>query len=146
MTENREIIRHPRQQGQGPHRALPVGFMPLRLCVEQQALQIDVITPVATVGRCSDADVRLGYPDVSRRHCQFVFENGQWRVYDLRSLNGVYVNQQPIANATLFAGDQVRVGSVTFLILSATPAPDEEKRKHEKLRQIAKVLPADDER
>ena len=146
MTEKRQIIRHPRQRGQGPHRVLPAGFMPLRLCVEQQLLQIDVITPVATVGRLSDADLRLAYADVSRRHCQFVFENGQWRVYDLHSLNGVYVNQRPIADATLFAGDQVRVGSVTFLILSATPVHDEEERKHEKLRQIVDVLPAEDER
>ena len=129
MTEKKETIHHPRHRGQGPHLALPVGFLPLRLHVEQQGLQIDVITPVAVVGRRSDADVRLAYPDVSRRHCQFVFDNGPWRVHDLHSLNGVYVNQQPTADATLFAGDHVRVGSVTFLILSATPVHPEEEMK-----------------
>ncbi len=142
MSEKREIIRHPRHRNQGPHVALPAGFTPLRMCVEQEALQIDVVTPIAVVGRRSDADLRLGFPDVSRRHCQFVFESGQWRVRDLQSLNGVYVNQRPVAEAALYAGDQVRVGSVTFLILSATPMQPEKELRHDLLRQIVEVLPA----
>jgi pSer/pThr/pTyr-binding forkhead associated (FHA) protein len=139
MTEKRAIIGHSRHGRQGPHRPLPTGFAPLRLYVEAHSLQIEVVVPVVRVGRHSNSDLRLGDADISRQHCQFVFESGQWRVYDLHSLNGVFVNNAAAADATLFAGDRVRVGSVTFLVLSATPVYEE--RDHEKLRQIVDVLP-----
>jgi pSer/pThr/pTyr-binding forkhead associated (FHA) protein len=139
MTEKRAMIGHARHGGQGPHRPMPTGFAPLRLRVEAHSLQIDVISPVATVGRHSAVDLRLGYPDISRKHCQFVFENGQWRVYDLHSLNGIFVNRSLVAEAILFGGDEIRIGCVTLLVLSGTPL----RAEHEKLRQIANVLPAD---
>lgn len=140
MTEKQETIDHARHPGQGPHLVLPAGFTPLRLRVVGRDAQIEVNGPIATVGRRSDTDLRLAFPDISRRHCQFVFANRLWRVYDLHSLNGVYVNNLPIDEATLYAGDHVRVGAVTFLVISATPLRD---KKNEKLRQIVEVLQAD---
>jgi pSer/pThr/pTyr-binding forkhead associated (FHA) protein len=140
MTEKREIKGHARHKAQGPHFDLPRDFVPLRLHVEGESLQIELACPVAIVGRHSDADVRFAYPEVSRRHCQLVFANGQWRIIDLTSLNGVYVNDARTVEATLYAGDQVRIGCVRLLVESATPTRTEEQ--HEKLRQIAAVLPA----
>ena len=92
---------------------------------------------MAIVGRHTDVDLRLAFADVSRRHCQFLFDNGVWRVLDLNSLNGVFVNNQHVLDVPLYAGDQVRVGCVTMLVLAGTPLKDD----NEKLRQIADVLP-----
>ncbi|HYV37887.1 MAG TPA: FHA domain-containing protein, partial [Gemmataceae bacterium] len=64
--------------------------------------------------RHSAADVRLALPDVSRRHCRFVFSDGSWRVFDLNSLNGVFVNGERLQEATVFHGDRIRIGSLTF--------------------------------
>jgi FHA domain len=143
MTETRQIVGHGRHTLQGPHADLPVGFVPLRLCVQGEHLHIDVACPVVIVGRHSDADLRFAFPEVSRRHCRLVFENWQWRIYDLRSLNGICVNNTPTVEATLYTGDVVRIGCVTLLIEAGTPLrlSKIEEAKREKLRQITEAWP-----
>ena len=140
MAETRLIIGHDRHQGQGPHLDLPGDFVPLRLCLDGNRLNLDVTCPVAIVGRHTDADLRFAYPDISRRHCRFAFENGQWRVYDLKSLNGIYVNNVPTLEATLYAGDILRIGCVKLLVIAGTPVRMA-RAEDEKLRQIVEVLP-----
>jgi pSer/pThr/pTyr-binding forkhead associated (FHA) protein len=68
------------------------------------------------MGRHSECEIRLPLPDVSRRHCRFRYENGVWTVIDLQSLNGVFVNEQPIDRAELRQGDRLRVAGFMFLI------------------------------
>jgi pSer/pThr/pTyr-binding forkhead associated (FHA) protein len=107
---------------QGPHRplepaeALPADFLPLRLIQQPAGTTIELTVPDMVVGRHSEADVRLPMPDVSRRHCRFVFGNGNWVVMDLNSLNGVYVNDEPVGQATLTQGDRVKIGSFVFAV------------------------------
>jgi pSer/pThr/pTyr-binding forkhead associated (FHA) protein len=137
MMQTRKIIGHPPQDGQGPHLALPAGFTPLRLTLEGLSLDVEVNCPVAIVGRHTDVDLRLAFADISRRHCSFVFDEGAWRLHDLNSLNGVYVNNQRVVDMPLYAGDHVRVGCVNMLVLAATPVNAEQA----KLQQIADVLP-----
>src|SRR5260370_6257549 len=83
MTETRQIVGHSRHTLPGPHADLPVGFVPLRLCVAAENLHIDVTVPVVIVGRHSDADLRFAFPEVSRRHCRLAFDDGQSRISDL---------------------------------------------------------------
>ena len=107
---------------QGPHRprdhaeTLPPGFVPLRLILRPTGTTIELSRPDMIVGRHSEADVRLPLPDVSRRHCRFLFGNGNWVVMDLNSLNGVYVNEEPVGQATLRQGDRVRIGGFVFVV------------------------------
>jgi pSer/pThr/pTyr-binding forkhead associated (FHA) protein len=105
---------------QGPHKDLgqdlPLGFIPLRLLLLPGGLPIELTRPDMLVGRHSDADIRLALPDVSRRHCRFVFQHGQWKVIDLNSLNGVFVNDERMQEATLYNGDEVRLGGFTFAV------------------------------
>lgn len=68
------------------------------------------------VGRHSEADIRLPLPDVSRKHCRFQFIDGNWQVLDLKSLNGVFVNDQRVEHAVLHHDDRVRLGSFTFVV------------------------------
>jgi pSer/pThr/pTyr-binding forkhead associated (FHA) protein len=147
MTEKREIIRHGQHTLQGPNRDLPAGFVPLLLSVEPRQIHVEIMRPTIVVGRHSDADMRLAFPDVSRHHCRMVFGNGQWRIYDLKSTNGVYVNHTRTGEATLYAGDLLYIGSVRILVKSATPArflQPCEPGKQDKLRQIADQLPTDE--
>jgi pSer/pThr/pTyr-binding forkhead associated (FHA) protein len=148
MSENRTIVEHARHGVQGPHSHQPAGFVPLRLRLETEGERIEVTCPVALVGRHSDADLRIAHPEISRRHCRFAFEDGVWRVRDLQSLNGVVLNNAPIVEATLYAGDRLRLGCVGILIEAATamkllPIDDD---RNDKLRQIIQVLPADQRR
>jgi pSer/pThr/pTyr-binding forkhead associated (FHA) protein len=121
MTETRQIVGHATHTLHGPHANLPVGFVPLRLCVQDERLHIDVTSPDVIVGRHSEVDLRLAFPEVSRRHCRLRFEDFQWRIYDLNSLNGIDVNNMRTAQATLYAGDVVRIGCVKLLVEAGTP-------------------------
>lgn len=138
MTETRKIIGHPCQDGQGPHLAFPAGFTPLRMVLQGLEMEVEVNCPSAVVGRHTDVDFRLAFADISRRHCQFLYESGVWRVLDLNSLNGVFVNNQRVVDVPLYVGDQVRIGCVTMLVVAATAVHDE----HAKLKQIADALPS----
>ena len=149
MTEKREIISHGKRSLQGPHLDLPTGFVPLVLSFEPRQILVEIMRPTIVVGRHSDADMRLAFPDVSRHHCRLIFGNGQWRVYDLKSTNGVYVNHARTGEATLYAGDLLYIGSVRILVKSATPArflQPGASGKPDKLRQIAEQLPNDETR
>jgi pSer/pThr/pTyr-binding forkhead associated (FHA) protein len=105
---------------QGPHRDrgphMPAGFAPLRLLLEPVGIAIEVHRPEAIIGRHSAAEIRLALPDISRRHCRLFFENQQWRVADLNSLNGVFVNGERMQEATLYHGDHLQIGTFNFLV------------------------------
>src|SRR5258707_482200 len=104
MDETRNLGEAAGLSLQGPHwhREAEAGVdsQPLRLVLQPSGLQIELTGPEMLLGRHSSADIRLPLPDVSRRHCRFVFLDGRWQVFDLNSLNGVFVNDQPVAQAT----------------------------------------------
>jgi pSer/pThr/pTyr-binding forkhead associated (FHA) protein len=137
---------------QGPHwRAghggeAPPDLVPLRLVLQPSGMVIELTRAEVLLGRHSGADVRLPLPDVSRRHCRFVWESGRWRLYDLNSLNGVYVNDEKVADATLCHDDRVRIGGFTFRVDTETRAPTvhltpDERGREGVLRSIADALP-----
>lgn len=73
---------------------------------------------VITVGRHPDSDIVLDDVTVSRRHAEFHREPGGYAVHDVGSLNGTYVNRQPVHVATLAAGDTVQIGKFRLLYLT----------------------------
>ena len=74
-------------------------FVPLRLSIPADGLSVELNKPDVVLGRHSAADVRVGLPDVSRRHCRFVFADNRWQVFDLNSLNGLFVNGERVQQA-----------------------------------------------
>ena len=70
------------------------------------------------VGRGTDADLRINDPGISRRHIEFrakpAGEGVRVEVYDLGSTNGMLVNGQKMASATLDDGSQVRIGTTVI--------------------------------
>jgi pSer/pThr/pTyr-binding forkhead associated (FHA) protein len=92
----------------------PADFVPLRLVLRPAGVAVELTRHDVLVGRHSEADLRLPLPDVSRRHCRFTFAEGRWHVRDLNSLNGTYLNDQPVGYAPVSQGDRVRVGGFTF--------------------------------
>jgi len=91
-------------------------FLPLRLILFPGGWATTLKKPDMVAGRHSSADLRLPLPDVSRRHCRFVFTDGSWRVFDLKSLNGLYVNNERVEQAELHHQVLVRIGSYTFQV------------------------------
>jgi len=72
--------------------------------------------PRATIGRSKEAECVLGDPNVSRRHAELSRSpSGDWTIADLGSTNGIKVNGRRVSSARLSPGDQVTVGTTTFL-------------------------------
>jgi Nif-specific regulatory protein len=70
-----------------------------------------------SVGRDPSNLLAISDPALSRRHCVLVRENGSYRVQDLTSRNGTFVNGAAVKEAALKHGDQVSVGDSVFVLL-----------------------------
>jgi hypothetical protein len=132
----------------GPHWKRPAGLregraadvVPLWLVLESGGLAVQLTQPDMIIGRHSEADVRLPLPDVSRRHCRFLFAQGTWKVIDLESLNGVHVNGEPIKEATLHDGDTLGIGGFHFRVKMEAGKATEAAKKDESPDRAA-ILP-----
>src|SRR2546421_5430801 len=73
------------------------------------------------IGREASNQICLHDPSVSRRHCLVKREapNDQFKIIDLDSFNGTFVNGVPVQEQLLTDGDQVKVGDVLLLFLLA---------------------------
>jgi pSer/pThr/pTyr-binding forkhead associated (FHA) protein len=76
------------------------------------------LTPgtVKTVGRATRADFIVDAALVSRVHCRLTATEGHLEVEDLRSTNGIFVNDRKVARAHLSTGDRLRVGRVEMTV------------------------------
>jgi pSer/pThr/pTyr-binding forkhead associated (FHA) protein len=108
------VLAAPRRAGSSL--PVPLDFVPLRLVLQPSGATVELTQPDVLIGRHSLADVRLPLPDVSRRHCRCLFGQGFWQVIDLNSLNGVFLNGEPIRQATVRNGDLLRIGGFTFAV------------------------------
>ncbi len=73
---------------------------------------------VTTAGRHPDSDIFLDDVTVSRRHVEFHREGSGFSVHDVGSLNGTYVNREPVDVATLAGGDEVQIGKFRLVYLT----------------------------
>ena len=64
------------------------------------------------IGRAADAGLRLDHPSVSREHAELEFRDGGWRLRDLGSKNGSFVDGGQLAEATLARECWLRFGDV----------------------------------
>ncbi len=70
-----------------------------------------------TVGRAGDNQVVLNHPLVSHYHAVFEKIGKRYRIKDLRSTNGVYVNEHPVEKEVfLHDNDQIRIGPFVFVL------------------------------
>ncbi|SNR54773.1 FHA domain-containing protein [Haloechinothrix alba] len=75
-----------------------------------------------SAGRHPDSDIFLDDVTVSRRHAEFRREGGEFVVIDVGSLNGTYVNREPVDQAVLAGGDEVQIGKFRLVFLTAAAA------------------------
>ncbi|MEJ7709862.1 MAG: FHA domain-containing protein [Pyrinomonadaceae bacterium] len=69
------------------------------------------------IGRESSNAVSLNDISISRRHCLIKRETEHYKLSDLDSLNGTFVNDVPVKERLLEHGDRIRVGGSSFLFL-----------------------------
>jgi diguanylate cyclase (GGDEF)-like protein len=82
---------------------------------------------VTVIGRSREAWVRIDAVGVSRRHAKLIRQGPTtFRVEDLGSTNGVYVNGERVETKELANGDQLQIGSEVVLRFSLVDAAQEQ--------------------
>jgi pSer/pThr/pTyr-binding forkhead associated (FHA) protein len=81
---------------------------------------------VTSAGRHPDSDIFLDDVTVSRRHAEFRLESADFQVVDVGSLNGTYVNREPVDSAVLANGDEVQIGKFRLVFLTGPKGEDSE--------------------
>lgn len=86
---------------------------------------IELDTGWSRIGRSSSADIRLDDPTVSRRHAVVVqTPEGDLRVLDDRSMNGICVNGEPVDWSPLGDGDELQIGRYTLSVIETEGISD----------------------
>jgi pSer/pThr/pTyr-binding forkhead associated (FHA) protein len=74
----------------------------------------DLQDALVTVGRGQESDIFLDDVTVSRKHAEIVRGDGGFRIRDVGSLNGTYVNRVRVDAVDLRNGDEIQVGKYRF--------------------------------
>lgn len=69
------------------------------------------------IGRDSSNKLAISDPALSRRHCLIYREENEYKIRDLESRNGTFVNGTAIRDVPLQHGDQISVGDSVFILL-----------------------------
>jgi predicted component of type VI protein secretion system len=78
--------------------------------------QVEIPSGTLTVGRAEDSDLIIASTRVSRHHCEIVNGEAHLAIRDKGSGNGTFVNGAKIQEEALEAGDEVRIGPLTFVV------------------------------
>jgi signal transduction histidine kinase len=82
-------------------------------------------TPVA-LGRDNSNPIRLHDTEVSRRHAEVRLVNQTYRILDLGSANGTFVNGQAVDQSPLRSGDRLQLGQSVMLFNEGPASGDRE--------------------
>ncbi|MCE1175024.1 MAG: FHA domain-containing protein [Propionibacteriales bacterium] len=100
----------------------PVRQRTTGLVVEVNGVRHPLTAPGLTIGRGTDADLRINDPGVSRLHARInVIESGSGtslNIEDLGSTNGITVDGARTRQAPLNNGSRIDIGNTTMLITS----------------------------
>ncbi len=74
----------------------------------------DIGEKTVTVGRGRDCDIYLDDVTVSREHAEIIRGDHGFRIRDVGSLNGTYVNRVRVDAVDLRNGDEIQIGKYRF--------------------------------
>ncbi|MGB9720623.1 MAG: diguanylate cyclase [bacterium] len=67
------------------------------------------------IGRANDCDFVIDGTEVSRRHARLYYEDGKFKIEDLDSTNGTFINGKKIVAAELKHRDEINIGNFTII-------------------------------
>lgn len=85
---------------------------------DESPAALDLGDETITIGRLPDNTLQIEDASVSSHHAEIIPEDGQYRLRDLGSTNGTFINDGQIEEVHLNHGDQVRFGSIQAIYLT----------------------------
>jgi len=127
--------------------AVPPNPRPLRVSasgfLEGKSLDF---TSAFRIGRTAPCEVCIRNDYVSRVHAEVVPENGEWRIRDLNSANGLFLNGVRFESAAILSGMRVRLGAEGPELQFELPAADSPSLSARSSRPDSAINSAVDER
>ena len=76
--------------------------------------EFPITTETSILGRTGENDIKVDHHSISRNHAKVVVKDGQVRMVDLQSKNGIRVNGEFWEESILKSGDIIELGKVQF--------------------------------
>ena len=104
-------------RGSAKMESRPMGF-PLLIIVQGpgEGKKLPLLPMTMTLGREVDNDLELKDEDVARYHARIEYDDGVYKLIDIDTSSGTWVNGEKVDETTLENGDKIRVGSTEMLI------------------------------
>jgi pSer/pThr/pTyr-binding forkhead associated (FHA) protein len=103
------------------------------------------VHPVS-IGRLPDNLLVIDNPAVSGRHARVYKEGNHYVLEDLKSTNGTFVNDKPVARHTLLEGDIIVVGKHNLVFTLKGGEQSEDHKQEEALPEIGGTMMLDTEK
>jgi len=87
----------------------------------EKGREFQVLRTEMRMGRGGDSEIHLEDGTVSREHATLRWENGQYYLYDLGSVNTAKVNGRGITKMRLQDNDQITLGNTTLVFKMTGP-------------------------
>ena len=90
-----------------------------RLLIKTAGLEnrtLELRLGVNRVGRRPDCDFPISHPSVSSNHCELILSTDGVRLRDCGSTNGSFINGDPVTEAWLLPGQEVKLGDVELFV------------------------------
>ncbi len=118
---------------------------PLQITDGQGRRGVKLDKPRLLIGRRTTADVQFTSTDVSREHAEIVLDGGRYRLHDLGSSFGTFVNGEQVTEHVLASGDTIRLGrsgavEIVFWPGGESSALRQSTSEVGDLRQMAAIL------
>ena len=78
-----------------------------------------------SIGKGEQCDIVLDDARVSRHHAQLRIRHGRYVLYDTGSSGGTTVNDRPVTEVVLSAGDVIALAGAQIIFGEDTPTPPE---------------------
>jgi pSer/pThr/pTyr-binding forkhead associated (FHA) protein len=69
------------------------------------------------IGRTPDCHIQIMANNISRRHARISFTNEEYRIEDMGSTNGIYVNGVKVERCVLRKHDVLEIGGIKILFI-----------------------------
>ena len=97
--------------------------------MDQERRKIKLGEDDVIIGRTSDCDIQILDNNVSRKHARISFHNEEYKIEDLGSTNGIYVNGVKVERCILRKHDVLEIGGLKILFLEEKIRQDNDDYK-----------------